>query len=1064
MASETTKKDSAKRGEQFWLLLVAVVVVPALLFVVLASLSRASVLRDAENRLRQTTEILLQQATAQFEVAQQMIGRVDERYRGLSKKKLLTDEPEIHRYLETLQQQSGQSVWLWIIAKDGYGAASSDLFPLPREAQAGDRDYFLVHEERDDAGLFVSRPVRGRPYDGAINFVLSQRRSAPDGSFDGIVIAIIPTDYLVARWSALDEGLGSTTGLVRDDGAVIVRYPRLTNEQTQIPPDSDFAKLILRSNEGIYTTVSSLDGRERIVAFKKLPGFPVQIAHSVELEKVLGAWRSLLWIYGLLCGAASIGLIAITLVARRRALGERVALVGLRQQSERRAQAEGSLRRAHMSETAQQAVRERERQLRLFTEAAPVAIAMFDREMRYVAVSRRFREDYGLGERDLIGHSHYEIFPEISERWRDIHRRCLAGAVEKCEEDRFERTDGAIDWIRWEIQPWYLAPGAVGGIILFSEDITARKHAETALRQTEEQLRFLADRAPVFLARCDTDYRYLFVSTGFAARLNRRIEDIVGRRISEVIGEEAFARIKSKVDATLAGRSAEFEVDLPYEGVGRRYMHCAYVPEYDDHGRVCGVIGVMTDLTARRQAEEALRRSEEHFRHLADAMPQIAWTARPDGYVDYYNRRWYEFTGAEEGKGGDESWLPILHPDDVQRCLDLWYRAVRTGELYEIEYRLIDRNTGRYRWHLGRALPVRDEQGQIVKWFGAATDIDDLRSTREALRMGEARFRAAVQAVSGILWTNNAAGEMEGEQPGWSSLTGQSYEEYRGFGWSKAVHPDDAQPTIDAWNDAVAQRKSFVFEHRVRRYDGAWRLFAVRAIPAFNPDGSIREWVGVHTDITEERQTREDLRQLNDTLEQRVAARTAELEAAMEERRKIEGALQQSQRLEGHRSINRRRRPRLQQFVDRRRRPDRKHSDGRDRQRAHYAHGRRRPARRRAWRAIDEPIAGLRPASAAPPGNRCRSPPHRQYRRSRAACRRRDDPCRPRRRPGSLAVAGGFRAVRVRDPQSRDQRARCHAGRRPAHHRRTQPSYRGNRSGAPGPDARRLCTAVRFSF
>ncbi len=122
-----------------------------------------------------------------------------------------------------------------------------------------------------------------------------------------------------------------------------------------------------------------------------------------------------------------------------------------------------------------------------------------------------------------------------------------------------------------------------------------------------------------------------------------------------------------------------------------------------------------------------------------------------------------------------------------------------------------------------------------------------------AANLDRDRFDAALQAIEGIVWTNNAAGEMVGEQDGWSALTGQSYDEYKGFGWADAVHPDDAQPTINAWNASVSERKPFIFEHRVKRHDGAWRLFSIRAIPILNDDGEIREWVGVHTDITEQR-------------------------------------------------------------------------------------------------------------------------------------------------------------------------------------------------------------------
>ncbi len=140
----------------------------------------------------------------------------------------------------------------------------------------------------------------------------------------------------------------------------------------------------------------------------------------------------------------------------------------------------------------------------------------------------------------------------------------------------------------------------------------------------------------------------------------------------------------------------------------------------------------------------------------------------------------------------------------------------------------------------------------------ARREREDQSEALRALARSEARFRAAVQAVDGILWTNNARGEMEGEQPGWAALTGQGYVEYQGFGWSAAVHPADAGPTIDAWNQAVAERRTFEFEHRVRRKDGVWRLFAIRAVPLLTETGEVLEWVGVHSDVTEARAAEAD--------------------------------------------------------------------------------------------------------------------------------------------------------------------------------------------------------------
>ncbi|MHC5541967.1 PAS domain-containing protein, partial [Singulisphaera rosea] len=126
------------------------------------------------------------------------------------------------------------------------------------------------------------------------------------------------------------------------------------------------------------------------------------------------------------------------------------------------------------------------------------------------------------------------------------------------------------------------------------------------------------------------------------------------------------------------------------------------------------------------------------FHILSECIPQIVWTARADGFVDYYNRRWYEATGAPEGRGGDASWSPVLHPDDMARCRQAWYEAVSQGVPFQIEHRLRSRESGVYRWYLVRSLPLRDDAGRIVRWFGTATDIDDQKRAEEVLRQSEA--------------------------------------------------------------------------------------------------------------------------------------------------------------------------------------------------------------------------------------------------------------------------------------------------------------------------------------
>ncbi len=189
---------------------------------------------------------------------------------------------------------------------------------------------------------------------------------------------------------------------------------------------------------------------------------------------------------------------------------------------------------------------------------------------------------------------------------------------------------------------------------------------------------------------------------------------------------------------------------------------------------------------------------------------------------------------------------------------DLPLTVERDGVLVETRFS--------FRYH-----PVRDDAGAVVGLFCICATLKieqrlrdethaQLQQAESSRRLSEERFKAAVRAV-GLMWTNNVQGEMVGEQPGWAAISGQTLAQYQGHGWATAVHPDDAPPTLAAWKQAVAQQRNFEWEHRVRSPDGSWRRYAVRAVPVLAIDGTVREWVGVHIDVTEARQASEALRE-----------------------------------------------------------------------------------------------------------------------------------------------------------------------------------------------------------
>lgn len=193
---------------------------------------------------------------------------------------------------------------------------------------------------------------------------------------------------------------------------------------------------------------------------------------------------------------------------------------------------------------------------------------------------------------------------------------------------------------------------------------------------------------------------------------------------------------------------------------------------------------------------------------------------------------------------------------------------------------------GRTLWTQAHLYALRDDGGRVERVVLTHEDVTARLEAEQELRGSEARFRAAVQATSDIVWTSDPDGRMVGEQHDWSEFTGQSREQYDGFGWADAVHPDDGRPTVDAWTAAVAARATFDFEHRLRRRDGVYRSFAIRAIPVLSEDGAVREWVGVHRDVTEERERTLALELQNGQLRDQameLESQTQELQATTEE-------------------------------------------------------------------------------------------------------------------------------------------------------------------------------------
>ncbi|MEW5744942.1 MAG: EAL domain-containing protein [Nitrospirota bacterium] len=271
----------------------------------------------------------------------------------------------------------------------------------------------------------------------------------------------------------------------------------------------------------------------------------------------------------------------------------------------------------------------------------------------------------------------------------------------------------------------------------------------------------------------------------------------------------------------------------------------------------------------RKRAELAQYESGRRFRQLADVMPQLVWTADPDGTVDYYNKRVTEFEGFEQGPDGSWHWAPVLHPDDRELTVKAWQHAVKTGERYDVEHR-VKRRDGAYHWYLSRGEPVRDSAGRIVKWYGTATDINDLKQTQEALRESEERYR--------MLFTNMTEGFALGhvEYAGDGSPKdfrfieiNTAFERITGLTRGilgrpiSSVLPDLEKSWIETYGRVARTGESVRFENYNKDTNRHYDVYA------YSP-GKDRFAI-IFTDITERKRTEEALRAAQETSDRRLA-------------------------------------------------------------------------------------------------------------------------------------------------------------------------------------------------
>ncbi|HEY9874719.1 MAG TPA: PAS domain S-box protein, partial [Candidatus Obscuribacterales bacterium] len=278
-----------------------------------------------------------------------------------------------------------------------------------------------------------------------------------------------------------------------------------------------------------------------------------------------------------------------------------------------------------------------------------------------------------------------------------------------------------------------------------------------------------------------------------------------------------------------------------------------------------------------------LRNSEQRFRFLGEIIPQQVWTALPDGRINYVNQRVLDYCDRTVEEMVGWRWQEVVHPDDLPQCNERWSHSLATGEPYEMEFRLKRAADETYRWHIGRALPLHNQEGGIVAWFGTSTDIDEQKQIEAALKLAkeeleikvrdrtaelqdsEAKYRSVVDNVKEVIFQTDTSGVWTFLNPAWTEITGFSVKESIGTSFINYVHPDDQEAIVnltacmldyDSINQPKSKKTNYSCTEEIRclTNEGSYRYLEVFAHPTKNADGSIIGASGTITDITERKQ------------------------------------------------------------------------------------------------------------------------------------------------------------------------------------------------------------------
>ncbi|ADI62996.1 PAS domain S-box protein [Trichormus azollae] len=393
---------------------------------------------------------------------------------------------------------------------------------------------------------------------------------------------------------------------------------------------------------------------------------------------------------------------------------------------------------------------------------------------------------------------------------------------------------------------------------------------ENQLLQSQQMLQLIMDTIPHGIFWKDIHSVFLGCNRNFAKMVGfENPEDIVGKTDFDLVVDPEQAEF---YDATLmeANQPEYYQIIPKQQADGSQiWLETNKVPLHSIGGQVVGMLGTVQDVTQRKETQEALEKSEEWFRFLAESIPQQVWIADADGNLVYMNQRVLDGFGSTRERVLGGKWTQWVHPDDLPNVVNVWNQSLATGINYEVEFRLFQKPSGTYHWHMGRALALRDRQGKIVNWFGTNTDIHDRVTAEIALRESEEYFRLLVEGVKDYaIYMLDPEGRVMSWNSGAECMTGYQAAEIIGRDFACFFPPEDIANAMPKQQlEAASVNSRCESESIFVRKDGSY-FWANCILTALHDDtGELRGFCKLTRDITERKLTEKSLLRLQKAIE-----------------------------------------------------------------------------------------------------------------------------------------------------------------------------------------------------